>query len=108
MALIGLAFVWSYVGALHEPRLHGADIAVAGPPSLANALSRGEALDATAVSSRGDAVRRLERRQDLGAVVVGGDGVEILVASAAGVALAQELQCPCPGSHADSGARTRP
>ena len=36
--LIGLAFVWSYVGALHEPKFHGIELAVAGPAALAQRL----------------------------------------------------------------------
>jgi hypothetical protein len=32
--IVGPAFVWSYVGALHEPTFHGVPFAVVGSPRL--------------------------------------------------------------------------
>jgi len=55
--LIGLAFVWSYVGALHEPKFHGVELAVAGPAALAQRLDASEAFSVTRVPTRPAAAR---------------------------------------------------
>jgi hypothetical protein len=39
VAAIGLLFIASYAGALHDPQPHGVPVAVAGPPRLAAAAA---------------------------------------------------------------------
>ena len=94
--LIGLGFVWSYVGALHEPRFHGVKLAVAGPAALSQRLGATEAFDTTRVPTRAAAIRRIERRQAFGAVVAGPGGFEILTAQAAGISVATGLATDLP------------
>ena len=48
--LIGLAFVWSYMGALSNPKFHGVEIAVLGPPALLDHLDAGGELSGTPAS----------------------------------------------------------
>ena len=50
--IVGLAFVTSYVGGLHEPKFHRVPIAVLGPAALAAHLSHGVELSVDRVSSR--------------------------------------------------------
>lgn len=90
--VVGLAFVWSYVGALHEPRFHGVPLVVVGPPALATQLERGDAFEVTQVATRADAVRALRDREAFGGVVAGARQVELLTASAAGLAVAEGLR----------------
>ncbi len=94
--LIGLAFVWSYVGALHEPRFHGVSLAVVGPPELAERLDAGEAFDVQTVPDRAAAIRRIADREAFGAVVARPDGFELVTASAAGIAVATGLAADLP------------
>jgi hypothetical protein len=63
--LLQLAFLGSYVGALHEPKPREVPVAVVGPPSAADALDRlpGRPLDATAVSSLEAGEQRVARRE---------------------------------------------
>lgn len=90
--VVGLAFVWSYVGALHEPRFHGVPLVVVGPPALASQLERGDAFEVTRVATRADAVRALRDRDAFGGVVAGPRSVELLTVSAAGLAVAEGLR----------------
>jgi hypothetical protein len=103
--LIGLTFVWSYVGALHEPRFHGVELAVAGPAAVAQRLDRTEAFDAVRVPTRAAAVRRIVTRKAYGAVVSSPDGFEILTAQAAGISVATGLATDLPAALRDLAAR---
>jgi len=100
---ICLAFVWSYVGALHQPRFHGVDVAVAGPDALARQLERGESLDVTAVRSRAEAIALIDERKAFGAVVADERRTEVLIASAAGTAVAQRLSESLPAALRSAG-----
>ena len=94
--LIGLGFVWSYVGALHEPRFHDVELAVAGPAALAQRLDATNAFSTTRVSTRAAAVRRIDERKAFGAIVARPDGFEILTAQAAGIAVATGIASDLP------------
>lgn len=94
--LIGLAFVWSYVGALHEPKFHDVPLAVAGPATLAQRLNATQAFSAGRVATRAAAIRRIEERQAFGAVIATPAGFEILTAQAAGIAVATGLATDLP------------
>ncbi len=108
VALVVLAFTCSYVGALHDPRPHGVPVVVAGPGSMAQALGRGGALKPTVVPTRAAAVGAIDDRKAYAAVVVSPTGVEVLLASAAGAAVAQILQKVLPAAiHAIAGPSTR-
>jgi hypothetical protein len=49
--LVGLGFVASYVGALHEPKFHGVALAVVGPTRLAKRLDASGEFTTTSVTS---------------------------------------------------------
>ena len=103
--LIGLAFVWSYVGALHEPKFHGVELAVAGPAALAQRLDASEAFSVTRVPTRAAAVRRIDHRQAFGGVVATPSGFEVLTAQAAGVSVATGLESDLPAALRAAAAR---
>ena len=81
--LIGLAFVGSYVGALHAPKFHGVHLGVVGPAPLVRQLDAGSEFTVTSVSSRQAAITRIDERKDYGAIVVGRRGIDLLLAPAA-------------------------
>ena len=103
--LIGLAFVWSYVGALHEPKFHGVELAVAGPAALAQRLDASEAFSVARVPTRAAAVRRIDHRQAFGGVVATPSGFEVLTAQAAGVSVATGLETDLPAALRAAAAR---
>ena len=90
--LVGFAFTASYVGGLHKPSFHGVPLAAAGPKSLLTRLGAGGAFTVHPVKSRVEAVRRIDDRHDIGAVLATPQGVDVLNAQAAGVSVANALQ----------------
>jgi hypothetical protein len=101
LGVLGLqiAFVVSYVGALHHPRPHHIDLAVAAPartgPALVGRLNAidGEPLRARTVGGGAAARRQVTDRDADAALVVGPDGAAtLLVASAAGPGLASAVE----------------
>lgn len=69
--VLQLAFLGSYVGALHEPKPHDVPVAVVGPPSAADQLNDlpGSPLRATAVSSLEAGEKRVAQRRDYAVLV---------------------------------------
>ena len=94
--IIGLAFVWSFVGGLHQPTFHRVPIAVLGPPALAHALSSSGQFAVTPVDSRQGAVSRIDAHKALGGIVVGQRGIDVLVASVSGLTVAGALRTDLP------------
>lgn len=94
--IVGTAFVTSYVGGLHEPKFHRVPIAVLGPPSLAAHLNSGVELSVDRVSSRAEAVSRIDNRHDYGAVIATPTGFDVLTAQAASMSVASALQTMLP------------
>jgi hypothetical protein len=90
--IVGCAFVWSYVGGLHEPAFHKVSLAVAGPPALSQKLGSGDQFKVTQVASRHAAVDRIRDRRASGAVVAGPHGLDVLVATLAGAPIADALR----------------
>ena len=90
--IVGLGFVWSFVGALHQPTFHKVPIAVLGPPALSAKLSSGGQFAVTRVDSRRAAMDRIDDRRADGGVVVGPDGIDVMVASVAGLTISDALQ----------------
>ncbi|RKS10208.1 hypothetical protein DFP74_5965 [Nocardiopsis sp. Huas11] len=96
-ALVGVlltAFAWPAVG--QEP--HGVPVAVAGPAEAADSFTRSlaerageEAFEVTEVPDRAAAEELVADREVYGAFVMGPDGAEVLVASAASPAVARLL-----------------
>ena len=94
--IVGLAFVWSFVGALHKPTFHKVPIAVLGPPALSQALSSGGQFSVTRVGSRQAAIDKVDRHDVLGGIVVGPRGIGVLVASAGGLTVSNALSTDLP------------
>jgi hypothetical protein len=90
--IVGLGFVWSFVGALHQPKFHKVPIAVLGPPALAQRLSSGGEFKVTRVDSRQAALGRIDDHKADGGLVVGPGGIDVLVASVAGRTISSALQ----------------
>ncbi len=87
-----LAFAFFYVGAFHDPTPHHVPVAVLGPPALAVQLTHlpGAPLEARHVSSRSDALSRIDDREVYGAYDPATN--RLFVASAANRATAIALE----------------
>jgi len=94
--VVGLGFVWSFVGGLHRPTFHRVPIAVVGPPALSQKLSSGGQFDAIRVASRQAAISRVDDHSALGGVVVGRRGIDVLVAPVAGLTVSDALSAELP------------
>jgi hypothetical protein len=93
-----IAFVLSYIGGLHHPKPYHMDLAVAAPATLrAQVVGRlnavpGEPVAARAVRDAGTARYQVTHRRADGALVVGPGTAHLLVAGAAGPAMASALE----------------
>jgi hypothetical protein len=106
--LVGLGFVGSYVGALHEPRFHGVALAIVGPTRLAERLDAGGEFATTSVRSPQAAIRRIDQRKALGAIIARPRSIDVLVAPAASHAISTALATNLPPAlRAVTGARER-
>jgi hypothetical protein len=104
--VVGVAFVASYVGALHKPTFHQVSIAVAGPAALARQLGSGSELSVNVVSSPDAAVRAIDDRRDFGGVAVTRTGITVYIAQAAGPSVASTLASTLPAAlRAGAGGR---
>src|SRR5580700_10293895 len=83
VTIIGLAFVWAYVGGLHQPKFHKVPIAVLGPPALTRTLNSQGQFKVTHVDSQQAAINRIDDRKADGGIIVGLRGINVLLASAA-------------------------
>lgn len=90
--VVGLAFVWSFVGGLHQPTFHKVPIAVAAPPALSQKLGAGSQFAVTRVDSLHAALKRVDDRNADGGIVVGPRGIDVLVAPVAGLTISNALQ----------------
>jgi hypothetical protein len=96
---IGLGFIFSYVGAFHEPKPHQIKVAVVAPgraaPKAAANLSSlsGDPLEATVVADEAEARRKVRNDEVVGALVVDPSGKtdRLLVAGSSGGALSGAL-----------------
>ena len=94
VVLIGL-FVFFFVTPAHDPEPNGLPVAVVGPSAAADALAgRLEARDfeVRRAASAAEARRQIDDRDAYGAFVLGPGSPRLLVASAAGVPVAQLLE----------------
>jgi len=96
VTVVGLLFIASYAGALHDPRPHGVPIAVAGPPRLVAALQGSAALKVVRERDAAAAGRAIDRRDAYGAVIAGEASIEVVVAPAASLAVAALLRAELP------------
>jgi len=94
--VVGLGFVWSFVGGLHQPTFHRVPIAVLGPPALSQKLSSGGQFAVTRVDSRQAAINRVDDHSALGGIAVGRSGIDVLVAPVAGLTVSDALSAELP------------
>ena len=90
--IVGLGFVWSFVGGLHQPKFHKVPIAVLGPTALSQKLGSGSQFAVTRVDSPQAAVDRIDDRKADGGIVVDSSGIEVMVASVAGLTISDSLR----------------
>jgi hypothetical protein len=90
--VLTLAFVFSYVGAFHDPTPHAVPVATVGPQAVAAQLNRlpGDPLDARQASSRAAALSDIDDREVYGAYDAAAN--RLFVASAANRATAVALE----------------
>jgi hypothetical protein len=87
-----IVFVWSFVGAYHQPRPHDLPLGVVAPTSVMAHVQAGLAQHAPGAfqvqryASAEDAYTAVSRRALDGALIVQGDTARVLVAGAGGVA----------------------
>jgi hypothetical protein len=90
--VVALAFVASYVGALHDPKPHGIPVAAAVPARVRAQLAAGGALRVVPVRTKAEALRKIDRREVYGAIGATAAGrTEVVVAPAAGAGVAEAL-----------------
>jgi hypothetical protein len=93
--VLQLLFAVSFVGALHEPKPHGVDVGIVGPPQVvaaAQAQLRAVGLEPV-VEPSPDALRQaIEKRELHGGLVVEASGASLLIASAGSFTTARFLE----------------
>jgi hypothetical protein len=92
--LISLAFIFSFVGALHEPTPHQVPIAVSSqvPPPVVAGIEDGGALEAIEVSDPAAAAAKIDDRDAYGSLTADRSGLVLTTAPAASFAVAQFLE----------------
>jgi hypothetical protein len=96
VTVVGLLFIASYAGALHDPQPRDVPVAVAGPPRLAAALAGSRALKVVRERDARAARRAIDERQAYGAVIAGAASIEVVVAPAASQPIALLLRQQLP------------
>ncbi|MEA2253993.1 MAG: hypothetical protein QOG35_38 [Solirubrobacteraceae bacterium] len=96
VTVVGLLFIASYAGALHDPRPHAVPVAVSGPPRLVAALEGSPALRVVRERDAAAARRAVDRRQAYGAVIAGEASIGVVVAPAASLPIAELLRTELP------------
>jgi hypothetical protein len=96
VTVVGLLFIASYAGALHDPRPHAVPVAVVGPQRLVAALEGSSALKVVREPDAAAARRAIDRRDVYGAVIAGEASIDVVVAPAASLAIATLLRAELP------------
>ncbi|HEU4657413.1 MAG TPA: hypothetical protein VFR97_07800 [Capillimicrobium sp.] len=107
IAIVSLAFIASYAGALHEPTAHDVPIAVTRqvPAELAARLDGSPELAVDVVADDAAARRAIDVRDDYGALTATPGGLRLTVAPAASASIAQLLQQTIPQQLRSAGQR---
>lgn len=104
--VLSLAFIGSYVGALHSSTPHKIPIAIAEqvPARIASTLNHASAFKVDRVAGTPQALAAIDRRQDYGAITASARGFTVTVAPAASVLIADVLQSTLPAQLRAAGA----
>ncbi len=92
ICLVGVAFVASYVGALHDPTPHGVPVSVVGPASLAERIESGGGFTAAPAADPAAAGRAIDERDTYASIVSTPDGLDVTTAPAAGVSVSDVIE----------------
>ncbi|HVY95943.1 MAG TPA: hypothetical protein VHA54_03185 [Solirubrobacterales bacterium] len=105
IAAVSLLFIASYAGALHEPRPHDVPVAVAAgvPRQVAAELDGSPEIRVVAKRGAAEAMDAIDTRDVYGAVLARGRGLVLVVAPAAGPAVAEALRTALPPKLRRSG-----
>jgi hypothetical protein len=77
-------FVFSYIGALHQPKPHKVAFGVVGTSPLPIAVGKQFSLNTTRYASEADALSAIDQRKIDGALIAGPAGAKLIVVPAAG------------------------
>jgi hypothetical protein len=98
ITVVSLAFIASYVGALHSPKPHHIPIAVSAqvPQQIAASLERSSAFTVHRVAGPSAALRAIARRETYAAITLSPHGFTLTTAPAASVSIATLLAATLP------------
>jgi hypothetical protein len=106
ICLVGVAFVLSYVGALHDPKPHGVPVSVVGPARLAAQLEKGGAFAAKPAADPAAATKAIDDRDTYASFVASPDGtIAVTTAPAAGAAIADAIEAKLVPALEQGGAK---
>ncbi len=88
---VGLAFIGSYVGALHDPKPHQVPVSVVGPPSLISEIGKGGAFDPRPTASAAAAAKAIDERKTYASFIATPRSLEVITAPAAGASVADAI-----------------
>jgi len=91
ICLVGVAFVGSYVGALHDPQPHEVPISVVGPPELAAKLGESGAFKPKTADSPEAAAEAIDKREVYASIVAAPALTTVTTAPAAGVPVSEVI-----------------
>lgn len=106
ICLVGVAFVFSYVGALHDPKPNHVPVGVVGPPKLIGQIEAGGGFEAKVAADPAAAARDIDERQTYASFVAGpGGAITVTTAPAAGVAVADTIESDLVPALREGGAK---
>jgi hypothetical protein len=106
ICFVGIAFILSYVGALHDPRPHAVPVGVVGPPELSAQIGESGAFKAEALAAPAAAEHAIDDRDTYASFVASPDGtVTVTTAPAAGAAIADAIEGKVVPALRESGAQ---
>jgi hypothetical protein len=106
ICLVGVAFVYSYVGALHDPKPHDVPVSVVGPRELISQIEAGDDFEAEVAADPAAAARDIDERRTYASLVAGpGGAITVTTAPAAGVAAAEAIESDLVPALKESGAK---
>lgn len=106
---VSLLFIASYAGALHEPTPHDVPVAVDSrvPEAVTARLGQSDEIEVVRADSAADALAKIDDRDVYGAVVADRRGFVVVVAPAAGPAVAEALRAGLVSQLRRTGAPVR-
>jgi len=108
ICLVGVAFVGSYVGALHHPQPHEVPVSVVGPAELQAKIGAGGSFDVKPASTPRDAAEAIDKRDTYASIVASPQGlITVTTAPAAGVPVAEVIDTKLVPALKATGAKVK-